>query len=89
MEKVTSTSMINKVARKGQHVRFIVQLGRCIPTSKSMLKDFTGLDVLGQPDVDYIKSILPSATFRTTKSGKFARLNEFEAFKSAIAARLN
>ena len=89
LNKVTETPMINTAARKGQHVRFTVELGRCIPPSKSMLKDFTHLDVLGKPDMDFILSVLPSATFRPTKSGQFARLNEFDAFKAALAEKLS
>ena len=88
INNVTDTSMINTNARKGQRVRFDVQLGVCIPPSNAMLKDFTHLDVLGKPDMDFILSILPCATFRLTKSGKFARLNEFEDFKKAIADRM-
>jgi hypothetical protein len=88
LNKVTETAMINTTARKGQHVRFTVELGRCIPPSKAMLKDFTHLDVLGKPDMDFIRSVLPTATFRPTKSGQFARLNEFDAFKAALAGKL-
>ena len=89
LSKVTETAMINTTARKGQHVRFTVELGRCIPTSKAMLRDFTHLDVLGKPDMDFIRSVLPTATFRPTKSGQFARLNEFDAFKAALAEKLS
>ena len=88
LNKVTETAMINTTARKGQHVRFAVELGRCIPPSKAMLKDFTHLDVLGKPDMDFIRSVLPTATFRTTKSGQFARLNDFAAFKAALSEKL-
>jgi hypothetical protein len=86
--KVTEIAMINTTARKGQHVRFAVRHGRCIPPSKAMLQDFSRLDVLGKPDIDFIRSVLPTATFRPTKSGQFVRLNEFAAFKAALAARL-
>lgn len=89
LNKVTETSMINTTARKGQQVRFACSIGRCIPPSKVMLKDFTHLDVLGKPDMDFIRSILPTATFRPTKSGRFARLNEFEAFKAALAEKMS
>lgn len=88
LNKVTETAMINTTARKGQHVRFTVQIGRCIPPSKAMLKDFTHLNVLGKPDMAFIRSVLPTATFRPTKSGQFARLNEFDAFKAALAEKL-
>jgi hypothetical protein len=87
-EGMTMMKMINTTARKGQHVRFKVEHGRCIPPSKAMLKYFTHLDVLGKPDMDFILSVLPTATFRPTKSGQFVRLNEFAAFKAALAARL-
>jgi hypothetical protein len=89
MKNVTETAMINTAARKGQNVRSAVALGRCIPPSKDMLKDFTHLDVLGKPDMNFIRSILPSATFRPTKSGWFARLNEFDTFKAALAEKLS
>lgn len=88
LDNVTNVSMLNTTARKGQHVRLGVELGRCIPPSKAMLENFTRLDVLGKPDMEYIKAILPTATFRTIKSGLFARLNEFEAFKAALAATI-
>ena len=87
LNKVTEAAMINTKARKGQHVRFIVEMGRCIPPSKAMLKKFTHLDVLGKPDMDFILSVLPTATFRPTKSGQFARLNEFDSFKAALAEK--
>jgi len=88
-ENLTDISMINTKARKGQHVRFAVERGRCIPPSKAMMMHFGRLDVLGKPDIDFIRSVLPSATFRPTKSGQFARLNEFDAFKSALAEKLS
>ena len=85
---VTETAMISTTARKGQHVRFDVEMGRCIPPSRAMLRDFTHLGVLGVPDMEFILSVLPTATFRATRSGRFARLNEFDEFKAALAERL-
>ena len=89
LSNASKYAMINTTAKKGQHVRWEVKLGRCIPPSKAMLKDFTHLDVLGKPDMDFIRSVLPTATFRPTKSGQFARLNEFDAFKAALAEKLS
>ena len=88
LSNVSKTAMINTKAKKGQHVRWEVQRGQCIPASKGMLDDFTHLGVLGVPDMEFILTVLPTATFRPTGSGRWCRLNEFDEFKAALAERL-
>ena len=92
MKKIKVTcdvSMINKLAAKGSHVSFLVEQGRCIPKSKAMFKRWRHLDVLGQPDVDFILFVFPGAEFKKTKSGNWARLLNFDEFKDAYAKHLN
>lgn len=89
MEKLTNAPLI-VISKKGQHVKLAVMLGRCIPASKSMLRHWSWLDILGQPDVEFIKSVLPEARFKLTKSKMFARLDDrdFPALKLEITKKI-
>ena len=83
-DNLTDVHMIADLP-KGSHIGFLVGLGRAFPKSKHMIRRWKGLSVLGGPDVDRILAVFPEATFKLTKSGRYARLTNFEEFKEAYS----
>ena len=71
------------------HSHLLFRLQRAIPTHKSQLKYFTGLDCLCMGDVNYITNIFPEADFKWTKSKGFVRLTNFTEFKKILTYKLN
>ena len=66
----------------GSHYKFIMKIGRCLPSTKAQAKYFISegicLDVLNADDVEKVESILNkhgfSGDYRYTKSKRFVRL---------------
>ena len=80
--------MLIRIANKGEQAGEAVELGRCLPATAHMAERWTMLDLLDVEDKNLILSILPSAEITQTKSGRFFRLQNFDAFKAAWLNRL-
>lgn len=89
---ITNISEFASASPKSGHYKFLMGLGRCIPSNAAQVRVWMRcgcpLDVLGRPDVELISSIMEDAgmkaDFKLTKSGAFARLVNVSTFLQAL-----
>ena len=83
--------------RRGQHYKYLMDLGRILPTTKSQARYFVvnrcKFDVLNIVDVDRVEAIFSefggAGEYKYTDSRRWVRLVNVEAFYDVLKVKYN
>lgn len=83
--------------RSGQHYKYLMDLGRILPTTKAQARYFVAnrckFDVLNIVDVEHIEAIFSefggAGEYQYTSSRKWVRLVNIEAFYEVLRMKYN